>query len=107
MPMRGSMLVVSSAMATTSSASGSIANPSTIFGCANAGATRTTESVQATRRGTSDGIDVSSAGAGLDDRLLEQLDRAACVVRHREHLVELDLRRHAVALHDAVAPGPP
>src|SRR5713226_7497871 len=38
--------------------------------------------------------------------VLEPFDRAPCVVREREDLVELDLRRHAVALDDAVEPCP-
>lgn len=36
--------------------------------------------------------------------LLEEPDLAARVVGHRKDLVELDLRLHAVALHDAVEP---
>src|SRR5262245_34014352 len=36
--------------------------------------------------------------------LLEQLDRAPRVVSQREHLVELDLRMHAVPLDDPVEP---
>src|SRR5438094_8097490 len=36
----------------------------------------------------------------------EQLDRAPGVVGQREHLVELDLRLHAVSLDDAVEPRP-
>src|SRR5262245_26106046 len=39
-------------------------------------------------------------------RLLEQLDGAVCVVGEREHLVELDLRLHAVALDDPFEPRP-
>src|SRR5712691_6165176 len=38
--------------------------------------------------------------------VLEPFDRAPCVVREREDLVELDLRPHAVALDDAVEPCP-
>src|SRR5262252_6788006 len=36
--------------------------------------------------------------------LLEQLDRAMRVVSQREHLVELDLRMHAVPLDDPIEP---
>src|SRR5215471_19258771 len=39
-------------------------------------------------------------------RFLEEFDLAARVVGERKDLVELDLRRHAVALHDAVEPWP-
>src|SRR4029453_8097939 len=39
------------------------------------------------------------------DALLEQLDGTARVVGEREHLVELDLRTHAVPLDDTVEPG--
>src|SRR5207247_8384678 len=44
---------------------------------------------------------VGSAEHGL----LEQLDGAPGVVRQREHFVELDARRHAVALDDPGEPG--
>src|SRR5271166_4032687 len=38
------------------------------------------------------------------DSFLEEFDLAARVVGHRKNLVELDLRVHAVARHDAVEP---
>jgi hypothetical protein len=38
--------------------------------------------------------------------LVEELNLAARVARYRKDLIELDLRFHAVALHDAVEPWP-
>src|SRR3984893_1587038 len=49
---------------------------------------------------------VGPPGSGLfgGHGLLGEFDFAARVVGHRKHLVELDQRLHAVALHDAVPP---
>src|SRR6267143_2079673 len=98
MPMRGSMLVVSSGIATTSSASVSVAG----WPRAEAVTVRTAQIVttEAIRL-----IELSLPGGLSQHRLLEQLDGATRVVGQREHLVELDLRRHAIALDDPVAPG--
>jgi hypothetical protein len=40
------------------------------------------------------------------DDLLKEFDLVACVVGDCEHLIELDLRVHAIALYDAVKPRP-
>src|SRR5213596_907417 len=98
MPMRGSMLVVSSGIATTSSASGSVA----AWPRAAAVTVRTTKIVNTAASGL---IERSLPDCLSQRRLLEQLDGATRVVGQGEHLVELDLRLHAIALDDPVAPG--
>src|SRR3989441_2216621 len=98
MPMRGSMLVVSSGIATTSSASGSVAG----WPRAEAVTPRTTQIVTTAASGL---IERPLPGCRSQPRLLEQLDGATRVVGQCEHLVELDLRLNAVALDDRVAPG--
>src|SRR2546428_411265 len=98
MPMRGSMLVVSSGIATTSSASGSVAG----WPRAEAVTPRTTQIVTTAASGL---IERPLPGCRSQHRLLEQLDGATRVVGQCEHLVELDLRLHAIALDDRVAPG--
>src|SRR5262245_5876724 len=46
----------------------------------------------------------STGGRRREGRLVEQLDGAPGVVRHREHFVEIDVGAHAVALNDSVEP---
>src|SRR5438445_3331704 len=47
----------------------------------------------------------TSTVGSAEHGLLDQLDGAPGVVRQREHFVELDARRHAVALDDPGEPG--